>query len=1027
MNPSNILTVTVRRPAFRLGAAVLAGFALLGGSLSAKTPVPENLSGGLGDLVKSRYELKQSKAAGQKMQSVAAATGIKFSSQVAADIANDSLTDDTGRVMVMIHLSGLNTFKETRKAVKAIPSLTITAVDKTYKGGVIEGYVSVDDVADLAEVAGVRSVALEAKPEHNRRIAQATSGPVTDVVTGQTLTLLGTAFDQGVTQHRVDTINKFYSTTATVDYEGQGMQIGYISDSFGSATTVTSPATDMANYDLPGSSTNPAGNTQPVVVLQDFGVAAGGTGGTDEGRAMVQIGYKMAPKARLAFATADNGEVGFGNNIRALAGLSNFTYPAATQQGFAADTICDDVGYQDEPFFEDGIVGNAVDDVAAAGVAYFSSAGNDIGTYDYDSDFRYVPNGGTGLTAATNAALTGTNINLANVPTNLYQGGFHNFNPAGQDVAQTVNVVAGTALPVTNFQWNDPYNQTVTVVQPPLSFAPGNIAANSGASQTFTTPSLTAGSFYAIEETADSGSTFDGIVTVTDPTGTVVVNAQDTGTDETIAFTPSVTGVYTITVSAFGTTGGAYHVGVYTAVAGPQLSTDFNILVFDTAGNYLPASSLVANNYSTNVPYDAKRTSPATGQTQVQYVISRSTIPTITPVADHFRWIIRGNGAAGIGPAEYFTVNTPNTKGHAMARGCNGTAAYSVFRPSIPEYYTSPGPVTVYLDKQGNRLTTPEIRLQPGVAAADAANTSFFASDSTSDIDTKPNFGGTSAAAPHAATIAALVIQAHGGPRSLTPAQVTSILHSTAFPHDLDPNAATGVAKVTGTSSGKLTITAISDRGLNPSSGAFNPNSIAVSYVGSGSVATLTFNPGGTAATAGNTTGGNNGVDATNTYFDNVYPGLVFEPNTVPFTVGNAGAPTLAGTTAVFSNLAPAPSNQANQYFTMALTFPTTAFTGGKVFDFTVGHAPQHDSTVSNGTGPTNGLTATASTQADLFGGTVLLPEGTGNGNGMSFSGTMTDGTAFTGTMKNNIGAGYSKLDGYGFINAQAAVAAPAP
>ena len=36
---------------------------------------------------------------------------------------------------------------------------------------------------------------------------------------------------------------------------------------------------------------------------------------------MIQIGYKMAPKARLAFATANLGEVGFANNIRALAGI----------------------------------------------------------------------------------------------------------------------------------------------------------------------------------------------------------------------------------------------------------------------------------------------------------------------------------------------------------------------------------------------------------------------------------------------------------------------------------------------------------------------------------------------------------------------------------------------------------------------------------------------------------------------------------------------------------------------------------
>jgi hypothetical protein len=55
------------------------------------------------------------------------------------------------------------------------------------------------------------------------------------------------------------------------------------------------------DFDLPGAGNNPV-NTQPVVVLQDLP-------GTDEGRGMGQIGYKMAPKARIGFATANGGEV----------------------------------------------------------------------------------------------------------------------------------------------------------------------------------------------------------------------------------------------------------------------------------------------------------------------------------------------------------------------------------------------------------------------------------------------------------------------------------------------------------------------------------------------------------------------------------------------------------------------------------------------------------------------------------------------------------------------------------------------
>ena len=86
---------------------------------------------------------------------------------------------------------------------------------------------------------------------------------------------------------------------------------------------------------------------------------------------------------------------------------------------------------------------------------------------------------------------------------------------------------------------------------------------------------------------------------------------------------------------------------------------------------------------------------------------------------------------------------------------------------SIPEYFTSPGPATVYFDNTGNRFPSPEVRLQPGVAAGDGANNSFFGADDVGDLDTKPNFYGTSAASPHAAAIAALVLKRNGGPAVL--------------------------------------------------------------------------------------------------------------------------------------------------------------------------------------------------------------------------------------------------------------------
>jgi len=85
----------------------------------------------------------------------------------------------------------------------------------------------------------------------------------------------------------------------------------------------------------------------------------------DEGRAVLQIVHDVAPGASLAFYTAEGpSEADFANGIGALATAG-------------AKVIADDVGYFDEPFYQDGIVAQAVDTVEGNGVAYFSAAGND--------------------------------------------------------------------------------------------------------------------------------------------------------------------------------------------------------------------------------------------------------------------------------------------------------------------------------------------------------------------------------------------------------------------------------------------------------------------------------------------------------------------------------------------------------------------------------------------------------------------------------------------------------------------------
>jgi Subtilase family/RTX calcium-binding nonapeptide repeat (4 copies) len=105
--------------------------------------------------------------------------------------------------------------------------------------------------------------------------------------------------------------------------------------------------------------------------------------------------------------------------------------------------------------------------------------------------------------------------------------------------------------------------------------------------------------------------------------------------------------------------------------------------------------------------------------------------------------------------------NAANTAGVGAA-GFNQTPKFGV-NPPVAESFTSEGGTPILFDAQGNRLPTPEFRPQPRFTAPDDVNTTFFGSlesaGAKADGDQFPNFAGTSAAAPHAAGVAALMKQ----------------------------------------------------------------------------------------------------------------------------------------------------------------------------------------------------------------------------------------------------------------------------
>ena len=153
-----------------------------------------------------------------------------------------------------------------------------------------------------------------------------------------------------------DTIHRTYDVRTTHYLSGSGVKVGIISDGVDHWTD----ARDSG--DLPAD----------LTVLSN-------TEGGDEGTAMLEIVHDMVPDADLYFHDCGNNTVAFNKAIDALVDAG-------------CDVICDDIGWHEEPFFEDGIIASHLTSVLASNdIVYVSAAGNG-GEKHYQGDY-YDDNG----------------------------------------------------------------------------------------------------------------------------------------------------------------------------------------------------------------------------------------------------------------------------------------------------------------------------------------------------------------------------------------------------------------------------------------------------------------------------------------------------------------------------------------------------------------------------------------------------------------------------------------------------------
>jgi hypothetical protein len=875
------------------------------------------------------------------------AKSLQKSSGVHIDQSRLAVRDSQGRVLVQLTPQRGVDRAAFRKDAEA-NGLVVKAVDAA--NGTLEGFIPLSAANTLASMKGTGTIAQSIKPSTN----------------------IGKATSQGVAIERADKVQ-------AKGIDGKGITVGALSDSYDVAQSYATgepldvhAAQDVKSGDLPGK-----GNAKyptPVVNLED---SDDPVDSEDEGRAMLQIVHDVAPAAKLCFASAFNSEIGFADNIRRLADKNGKC---------KANVIVDDVTYFDEPMFSDGPIGDAVDDVAKQGVHYFSSVGNAGEAQSWDSPVRLVP---------ASKGVQGTNLDFSQVDPSLYDGGLQDMDTGpGTNVAQDISVGDGGGL--FNLQWDDPFDLNGTQFGSPYYQSKGELTGPDDVkSFTFHATSAQVGKQVLFRTDGVPSGATDLILEVIDPDGNSSGQIDAGASPEVFGTTLKKAGAYTIKVSGFDGDTGPFTVDVRPVLAPSKVTTDFNVLLFDPEGNYLGAVADL--NKISGRPQEI---SALDGLGDVQMVISRSGTGKVG--ATHLRDILDGD--------LYFTsLNdplAPATFGHHTAAGATAVGAYDPFRPFLPEFFTSPGgDLKISYDSAGNKYAKPQVRRVPQVSGVDGGNTTFFTNDSLLDPDTQRNFFGTSAAAPHVAAIAALVLQKAGGPKSLTPTQLRSRLESSTYAHDLDPNRSGG-------SAGGLSLTANGPQGYEQDivPGPMNdPRFFTLRYSGSVPVTSVTLY----GETASPTAPGIRNPPASD--------GIVFDPRPFgvapfrddgfPFTIGSTSGGLSSNSVRPKFSVPNGGQSAARQYRHLTLNFGKQ-LKQGQSLQFGV----DRDIAASGYGGSVEG------NGADELGGATFLPSGVADPRGLKFVATLANGKTLTGYMYNKLGQGYTPLDGYGLVNAEKAV-----
>ena len=479
---------------------------------------------------------------------------------------------------------------------------------------------------------------------------------------------------------------------ADLTVDGTGQHIGILSDSFAHTADVrdanTTPAAGESGV-LRGSKPQDSGDLPASVriLFDNDRDSSNELAGSDEGAAMAELIYDIAPGAELSFHSVGSSRREFAQGIEALCNSG-------------ASVVVDDVLFLTESSYQDDLPALAASACVEQGVAYLSALGNDA---NKAHRFVYRDSDSGADMAGTLAVPDGSDL--------------HNWSDNGVDRFMAIRLPAFASTYVV-LNWNQP-----------------NASVNSS-----------------------NGAQID-------------LNLYATTSPQLDALDSASTGFYASSTNTQGRTG----VPFGDAVEFVLLETGANSQTFYLAIDHFDGS--------------------------------QGDIPQQTGVPLEFRLLYTGTTPTSI---EY-AFNGPSAWGHATAIGAAAVAAVPWWEsPQYePERFTTPaidpepfnsvgGLLSVQFDSNGNYLRSS--RRTPQFAAIDGNNTTFLGSPSSSvapidgEPDGYPNFFGTSAAAPNAAAVFALLLEAFP---NATPVQLIAATRDSAI-DVAGSEASTGEDDVTG-------------------------------------------------------------------------------------------------------------------------------------------------------------------------------------------------------------------------------------